>query len=187
MDRDFDAVASETVASETVAAEPEPVVPEQSAEVEAAGRVWEIPPAWALGAVKAVFVLPALKDPRWMPSDEEAEAARPAMQRALQAALNKYLPAALSKWAVENKEMLDLVGALALVGWLRYRVIQAEGPLPGPEKKPAEVVQMPSPRAVADAPDPVDAGAAGEHPCEVCGQVFSSVADLAKHECKKPS
>jgi hypothetical protein len=132
--------------------------------------------------VKACFVPLAHYDhPAWTVTDEEADRARPQMQKFLQAVVDRYAPQFLARFAVRHGELFDLGVAMASLYYLKWRVVAA---LKEEEdrKRAAELhrtisIDRSAGTAPAEGPEPVL--------CEQCGGTFPNREELAKHlPCK---
>jgi len=83
-----------------------------------------IKPEWAIVAVKGCFY-PAAKfiHPAYAVADDEAEKISPQMQIFLQAIADKYAPAVIARVANRYPEFWDLVGAVGVLYYQKWRAI----------------------------------------------------------------
>lgn len=144
-----------------------------------------IRPEWARETVKSCFVpLAVYHHPSWELTDGEAERARPQMQVFLQAVADRYVPAILSRFATRHAELFDLTFALALLYWVKWKVVKRamiaekrvqRGPVPirseaaAPERSPEEIAADES----YVGPENVT--------CEKCGETFPNAREAGKH------
>lgn len=137
---DFEAAATQTVA----ALEPGPVADAAPAEPASAPPSAPAPDVsgdrllvqreWARGCVALCFYPMYARDPRWRLTEFEADGAAGPMQEFLQAALDRYLPEWIGKYAPKNPELARLILALGIVWWSKAKSVAA---MPKPEAAPA--------------------------------------------------
>jgi len=119
-----------------------------------------IKPEWAIVAVKGCFY-PAAKfiHPAYAVADDEAEKISPQMQIFLQAIADKYAPAVIARVANRYPEFWDLVGAVGVLYYQKWRAIskliaeEAKARAEAGENAKrvnGEVVFMPSPAEVSE-------------------------------------
>src|SRR6267378_5599353 len=154
---DFDTAAERVTAEVEEPDEHELAVDEDIAAV-LAGKPDEealiVKPKWALRVSKGCFY-PAARwiHPAYSLNDQEAEKINPEMQAFLQAAVDKYMPAAVSRVASRFPEMWDLLAVLGVLYYQKYQVVKK---LIAEEAKAAEnakrvagshIAVMPAPQA----------------------------------------
>ncbi len=144
---DFDSAAARvTAADPLIAAAAATTVIEKDAD-----EALIIKQEWAIVAVKGAFY-PAARwiHPAYAVNDAEAAKVGPKMQVFLQAVADKYAPAVVGRLASRYPEFWDLLGALGILYYEKWRAIsqllaaEAEARLAEKENN-RDVIEMPSP------------------------------------------
>ncbi len=166
---DFSRVAAETVSAPTPSS-PEPGSQEVPEFV-------SIPDEYARDLVKLPFwPLAEYVDPAWELSDEEAERARPKVQKFLEWFLNRYMPMLVLRLAAQYPELVQALVAMVMLAWYKAKMVR-------------KVVAERAAREQAVAP--ADVISSAEHGetllCEICGKTFSSREFLAAHLPCRPA
>jgi hypothetical protein len=148
---DFDAAAAR------VTAEPIPGSDEEATRnaSEMAGAIAEdgedfiIREEWAEATARICFV-PAAKliHPAYALTDDEAESISPQMQAFLQAVADKYAPAAIARIANRYPELVDLVAALGILYYRKWKFVSRMIALEAQERARREAAEK---KSAADA------------------------------------
>ncbi len=147
-----------------------------------------IRPEWARDTVQSCFVpLAVYHHPAWNLSDAEAEKARPQMQVFLQAVADRYVPAMFARFATRHAELFNLLGAMILLYWAKWKVVKAamiaekrlqRGPVPIRSEDHRETATARTAEEIAA--DEQFTGAENVF-CEKCGVTFKNTRDAGAH------
>lgn len=183
-DPDFDAAAERVTGAGS-----EPAVPLDDRTAAPATELEQltVKQEWATGCLKLCFwPLARFDNPAWALTDEEANVAAPEMQAFLQAIIDHYSPTvvvqALARLTNKYPEFADLVQALGLLYWMKWKQVRSievemaervDAAPPSPVKPTAT-----SPEAGITLPDDSEAA---DRTCKYCQRIFPTVYDFALH------